>query len=711
MSAPLRYTCPMHPEVRQNTLGDCPICGMALELEYIVGNEQENLEQKAMTLRFILASCLSFPLFLLTMGTHVWDWSWLKFLYHSPYGQGIQFLLASPVVLLCGWPLWRRAWISVRDLHLNMFTLIGLGIGVAYIYSLIVFLSNLFGISQISQFEDVYFEAASVITTLVLLGQVIELRARAHTRYVLQRLLSLAPLTARLIKEEKEFDIPLHLIKKGDLLRVRPGEKIPVDGIVLEGLSPVDQSMMTGEPIPVIKAVGDEVMGGTLNGTGSFVMTAMRVGKETVLSRIIQMVSIAQRTRAPIQKLADQVSGYFVPLVIGISVFTAVTWYVWGPEPKITYALMTSMAVVIIACPCSLGLATPMSVMVGTACGARMGVLVKNAEALETFDRIDTLVIDKTGTLTIGKPQLIDLIPLGRDKRENLLSLCAGIEQSSEHPLAQAIVQAAREASIPIPQCKDFQSLTGKGVIGMVKGRSVVMGNMSLMADLGIELTFIHPRIESAQKKGQNVMLMALDGKMAGILILADIIKPTSPHVIKMLKEQDINVIMLTGDNRITALAIAQEVGIDMVEAEVLPQKKHLFIKSLQKKSHIVAMVGDGINDAPALAQSNVGIAMGTGTDVAIESAGITLMTGDLMGIIRARHLSHATMNNIRQNLFLAFVYNAISVPIAAGVLYPVFGWLLTPLVASIAMTLSSVSVIINALRLFYEKDVSTVKH
>jgi P-type Cu+ transporter len=707
MSDPQRYTCPMHPEVRQEKPGACPICGMALELESLVGNEDENLELKDMMNRFIMGAILSLPLFLLTMGAHITDWSWLHFLTKSPYGQGIQFLLASPVVVYCGWPLFHRAWVSVQKLYLNMFTLIGLGIGVAYIYSVIVLIQNFMSLTRISQFDDVFFETASVITTLVLLGQVIELRARVHTRVLLQRLLSLTPLTASLVKEEKEYDIPLHLVKLDDHLRVRPGEKIPVDGVVLEGMSTVDQSMMTGEPLPVMRGVGDEIMGGTLNGTGSLIMRVSRVGRDTVLSRIIEMVSIAQRTRAPIQKLVDQVSAYFVPAVISIALLTAVIWYIWGPEPKLTYSLMTSMAVVIVACPCSLGLATPMSIMVGTACGTRFGILIKQAEVLETFDKTDTLVLDKTGTITIGKPQLIDLIPLGRDKRENLLSLSASVEQGSEHPLAQAIVQAAQESNISIPPCTNFESFTGKGIVATVKGKTVALGNTSLMADLGITMTFIHPKIETAQNKGQSVMLLAVDGKMAGILILADAIKPTSSKVIKTLKEQGMRVIMLTGDNRLTALAIAKEVGIDEVEANVLPQKKHHFIKALQKKGHIVAMVGDGINDAPALAQSNVGIAMGTGTDVAIESAGITLMSGDLMGILQARNLSHATMNNIRQNLFLSFVYNVLSIPIAAGALYPLFGWFLTPVVASIGMTLSSVSVIFNALRLYYEQTAS----
>lgn len=696
------YTCPMHPEVRQDKPGACPICGMGLEPDSIVGNRQEDSELRSMIRRFWIGAILSIPLFFLTMGDHVLSQSWIQFLSHTPYGQAIQFLLATPVVLGCGWPFFQRAWVSLRDWNLNMFTLIGLGIGVAYVYSIVALLNNLGFVKGVN--EPVYFEAASVITTLVLLGQVIELRARSYTRNVLRRLLGLTPQTARLVKEEKEYDIALYLVKVGDLLRIRPGEKVPVDGVVLEGISAIDQSMVTGESLPITKSPGDEVIGGTINGTGSFIMQANRVGQDTVLSRIVQLVSTAQRTRAPIQRLVDKVSGYFVPVVIFISLLTALSWFFWGPEPKITYVLMTSMAVVIIACPCALGLATPMSIMVGTACGARLGVLVKNAEALETFEKIDTLVVDKTGTLTFGKPRLVDLIPLGREKRENLLALSASLEMGSEHPLAQAIVDAATKESISLFQCKDFQSLTGKGVVGTIKGRMVALGNMTLMTELGIPMTFIHPRIETARQNGQGVMLLAVEGKMVGILILADVIKPTTPKVIQTLKEQGIRVVMVTGDNRTTAMAIAKEVGIDFVEAEVLPQKKLLLIKDLQKKGHIVAMVGDGINDAPALTQADIGIAMGTGTDVAIESAGITLMSGDLTGILRARHLSQATMSNIRQNLFLAFVYNSLSIPLAAGVLYPSFGWLLTPMVASMAMTLSSVSVILNALRLSYQK-------
>jgi Cu+-exporting ATPase len=700
MSDLILYTCPMHPEVRQEGPGACPICGMGLEPQSIVGNNYEDSELKGMTTRFWVAAAFSLPLFLLTMGEHTFSFTWSHFLSRTPVGQSFQFLLATPVVLGCGWPFFQRGWISVRQGQLNMFTLISLGIGVAYIYSIFSLFSTI-----MQQTTDVYFEAASVITTLVLLGQVLELRARAHTRVVLQHLLGLTPQTARLIKGEKEYDVALHLVKTGDILRVRPGERVPVDGLVLEGGSAIDQSMMTGEALPVTKTTGDEVMGGTLNGTGSFVMQAKRVGQDTVLSHIIQMVSTAQRTRAPIQRLADVVSGYFVPAVIFISLLTAMSWYIWGPEPRTTYALMTSMAVLIIACPCALGLATPMSIMVGTGCGARLGILVKNAEALETLEKIDTLVVDKTGTLTMGKPQLIEFIPLGRDKRENLLGYAASLEKGSEHPLAHAILQAANEEEIPLFQCSDFQSLTGKGVIGTVKGVMVALGNMALMRDLGIPMTFIHPKIRTAQQKGQIVMHLSVDGKMVGLLIFADVIKPTTAGVIQTLKSEGIRIIMATGDNRTTALAVAKEVGIDFVEAEILPQNKYLLIEALQKKGYKVAMVGDGINDAPALAQADVGIAMGTGTDIAIESAGITLMSGDLTGILRAWHLSRATMRNIRQNLFLAFIYNALSVPIAAGVLYPAFGWLLTPMVASLAMTLSSVSVILNAVRLAYMKS------
>jgi Cu+-exporting ATPase len=689
----------MHPEVHQNSPGACPICGMALEPESILASD-DDLEYQNMTTRFWVAASLSIPLLLLTMGGHVLPLSWIRFLSHTSYGQGLQFLLATPVVLGCGWPFFQRAWISVRDRYLNMFTLIGMGVGVSYLYSVVVLLLNFRG----STF-DVYFEAASFITTLVLLGQVFELQARSHTRQVIQRLLGLAPPTGRLVKGGQEYDVPLERVMAGDLLRVRTGEKIPVDGVISEGSSVIDQSMMTGEPVPVIKGPGDVLMGGTLNGTGSFIMRATAVGQDTVLSRIVEMVSKAQRTRAPIQRLADTVSAYFVPLVIFIALLTGTGWYIFGPDPKIAHALMTSMAVVIIACPCALGLATPMSIMVGTGCGARVGVLVKNAEALETLETVDTLVIDKTGTLTTGKPYLIDLIPLGRDKRNALLILAASLEQGSEHPLAEAIIRAAQEENLNLSKCSDFQSLTGKGVRGIIDDHEVALGNMAFMQDLGIEMTFIHPGIEKARAKGQTVMLLGVDRKMVGILILADVIKPTTAYVIQVLKEQGIQVIMVTGDNTITAHAIAREVGIDHIEAEVLPQNKHHIIEELQRQGHKVAMVGDGINDAPALAQADVGIAMGTGTDVAIESAGITLMSGDLMGILRARHLSQATMRNIRQNLFLAFFYNTLSIPLAAGLLYPLFGWLLTPIVASMAMTLSSVSVILNALRLSYKKE------
>lgn len=698
MSAQIIYTCPMHPEVQQAGPGACPICGMALEPRDIIALDREDPELKSMTIRFWVSAVFAFPLLILTMGGHIISLPWADFFVHTSYGQSIQFLFASPVVLGCGYPFFQRGWLSLKEKHLNMFTLISLGIGVAYGYSVVGLV-----LAFLKAPIDVYFETAAVITSLVLLGQVLELRARSQTRDVLQRLLKLSPQTARLVKEEKEYDIALHLVKTGDILRVRPGERIPVDGDVLEGTSSVDQSMMTGEPLPVTKREGDEVMGGTLNGTGSFIMRANRVGQDTVLSRIIQLVSKAQRSRAPIQRLADVVSGYFVPLVVGISILTALTWLFVGPEPKISYALMTSMAVLIIACPCALGLATPMSIMVGTGCGAQMGVLVKNAEALENLEKIDTLVLDKTGTITIGKPHLVDLIPLGRDKRDVLLSYAASLERGSEHPLAMAILQAASEEKVILLPCADFQSHTGKGVTGSIQGKFVAMGNMALMQDLAVPMTFIHPKIQSAQKKGQAVMHLAIEGRMVALLILADVVKPTSASVIQALKNDGIRVVMVTGDHETAALAIAKQVGIDYVEAEVLPNKKYQIIEAMQEKGFRVAMVGDGINDAPALAQANVGIAMGTGTDVAIESAGITLMSGDLMGLLRAWHLSRATMQNIRQNLFLAFVYNVIAVPVAAGILYPIFGWLLTPIIASIAMTLSSISVILNALRLSSE--------
>jgi Cu+-exporting ATPase len=620
------------------------------------------------------------------------------------YRQWFELLLATPAVLWGGWPFFVRAWQSVRTWNLNMFTLIGLGVGVAWTYSMIgVLLPGIFPASVQNEMGviPVYFEASAVITALVLLGQVLELRARSSTNAAIKALLGLAPKTARVVNDDgSETDIPLEHVKVGDTLRVRPGEKIPVDGSVHEGTSSVDESMVTGEPIPVGKSTGDKLIGATINGTGSLLMHAERVGADTLLAQIVQMVAEAQRTRAPVQKLVDVVAGYFVPAVVVSAIITFMIWWFWGPEPALAYAVINSVAVLIIACPCALGLATPMSIMVGTGKGAMVGVLIKNAEALEILRKVDTLVVDKTGTLTEGKPSLVSVLPAEGFDEHELLLLAASLERGSEHPLAEAIVRGAEERQLSLLKGDEFESVTGKGVTGKVGGRVVALGNHKLLASLGIDTDSLTAQAESGREDGQTVMLVAIDGKAAGLIGVADPIKASSLEAIRDLRAEGVEVVMLTGDSRTTATAVASKLGIDRVEAEVLPDQKAEIVRQLQAEGRMVAMAGDGINDAPALAQSHVGIAMGTGTDVAMESAGVTLVKGDLRGIVRARRLSRATMRNIRQNLFFAFIYNSLGIPIAAGVFYPVFGLLLSPMVAAAAMSFSSVSVISNALRL-----------
>jgi P-type Cu+ transporter len=680
-SAGIEYTCPMDPDVRQMGPGSCPKCGMALEPVHASMEEGPNPELASMSRRFWVCVALTLPL----LG--------MMFLPHgSPAMLWLQAALATPVVLWGGWPFFQRGWLSVATWHLNMFTLIALGTGVSYLYSIAALLRG-GGL-------DLYFEPAAVIVTLVLLGQVLELRARSQTGSALKALLGLAPNTARIVREGREEDVPLNHVMVGDRLRVRPGEKVPVDGIVIEGRSSVDESMITGEPIPIEKETGSKVTGGTLNGGGSLIMQAQRVGAETLLNRIVQMVSDAQRTRAPIQRLADVVAGWFVPLVVVIAVVTFGVWAIWGPEPRFAHALLNAVAVLIIACPCALGLATPMSVMVATGRGAQSGVLVRNAEALETLEKVDVLVVDKTGTLTEGKPRVTDIRALpGQDSNE-LLRLAASLEQASEHPLAAAVVTATKSRNLALANVTGFQSITGKGVVGLVDGRKVAIGNAALFESLSLDANFSVEYAAALRSRGETVMLVAIDDQPAGFISVADPIKASTAEAIALLHKENIRIMMVTGDNQVTAQAVARALSIDSVAADVLPEQKAQTVKNLQTEGRIVAMAGDGVNDAPALAQAQVGIAMGTGTDVAMQSAGITLVQGDLRGIARARTLSRATLRNIRQNLFFAFIYNALGVPIAAGVLYPVFGWALSPMIASAAMTFSSVSVILNALRL-----------
>jgi Cu+-exporting ATPase len=695
------YTCPMHPQVRQPAPGNCSICGMTLEPEKVTAVHAPDPELRDMTRRFWVSAALSLPLLLFTMGAHL-----IRDLPHGVmHGQTslwLQLLLATPVMLWGGWPFFVRGAASIRHRSLNMFTLVALATGVAYAYSVAVTLlpevfAHWFGGVPV----ETYFEASAVIITLVLLGQVLELKARAQTSSAMRALLDLAPKTARIVRADgSEADIPLAEVRKGDVLRVRPGEKIPVDGVVLDGSIAVDQSMITGESMPVEKNPGDKVTGATVNGTGSCTMRTERVGDATMLAQIVEMVSKAQRTRAPIQRLADTVAGYFVPLVILTAMLTAAAWWFYGPEPRIAHALVSAVAVLIIACPCALGLATPMSIMAGTGRGARAGVLIKNAEVLEMLEKVDTLVIDKTGTLTEGKPRLMSVLPAQGFNESALLRLAASIERASEHPLAAAIIRGAEDKKLILAGVTEFQSVTGKGVTGRVEGHKVAFGNAVLLESLSITAHEIKARAEPYRAQGQTVMFMAIDGRAAGLVTVADPIKRTAQEALKLLKAMGLHIVMLTGDGKTTAKAVARKLGIEDVEAEVLPERKGDVIRQLQAKGHKVAMAGDGINDAPALAQAQVGIAMGTGANVAMESAGVTLLKGDLMGIVRARRLSQATMRNIRQNLFFAFIYNALGIPVAAGALYPAFGILLSPVLASAAMSLSSVSVIVNSLRL-----------
>ncbi len=701
--ARVEYTCPMHPEIVRAEPGFCPICGMALEKRTISAADEPNPELVDMTRRFWIGTALSAPLLILAMGEMIPS-SPLAHALPGSTRNWIQFALATPVVLWCGWPLLERGWQSVRNRSLNMFTLIALGVGAAYGFSVVV---TLFPGLIPASFQGhggaapVYFEAAAAITVLVLLGQVLELRARSQTSSAIRALLDLSPKMARRLRPDgSEEDVPLDQVHPGDRLRVRPGEKVPVDGVVLEGSSSVDESMITGESLPLEKSPGSKVTGATINGTGSLIMAAERVGSETLLAQIVRMVAEAQRTRAPIQRLADAVSAWFVPAVMVVAVITFIGWATVGPEPRLSLALVNAVAVLIIACPCALGLATPMAVMVGTGRGARAGVLIKNAEALELMENVDTLVIDKTGTLTEGKPKLTSIGTTGGWTDLDMLRLAASLERQSEHPLAEAIVAGAIDRGLTLVEPQKFKSISGKGVQGRVEGWEVVAGNQQFLADLGFNSTGLVERAEELRRDGQTVMFVAVGGRIAGLLGVSDPIKESARGAIETLRRDGIHVVMLTGDSRTTAAAVAGKLGIDEFEAEVLPDQKSEVVKRLQSKGRVVAMAGDGINDAPALAQAHVGIAMGTGTDVALESAGITLLRGDLKGIVRARHLSRATMHNIRQNLFFAFLYNALGVPIAAGVLYPVFGLLLSPVLASAAMSFSSVSVIGNSLRL-----------
>ena len=709
------YTCPMHPEIVRPSPGSCPICGMALEPRTVTAGTEDNPELRDMTRRFWISLALTAPLLAIAMGSMFWPHAFMGYLninrgdrYEAiPWSSilpWLEFALATPVVLWAGWPFFQRFWSSLVNRSPNMFTLIGMGTGVAYGYSAVATLApQMFpeSLRGMGGYPDVYFESAAAITTLVLLGQVMELHARSRTSAAIRALLDLSPRTARLLNPDgSEKDISLEQVKPGDRLRVRPGEKVPVDGVLLEGRSTIDESMITGESTPVEKSPESNVIGATINGTGSFVMRAERVGSETLLARIVQLVGQAQRSRAPIQRLADRVARWFVPVVVAISVITFVAWFFLGPQPRFGHALINAIAVLIIACPCALGLATPMAIMVGVGRGARAGVLIRNAEALEILEKIDTLVVDKTGTLTEGRPRLVGSTApkSGLDSLE-VLRIAASLERASEHPLAAAIVNAAKRHHLPLSEPTDFASITGKGIRGIVDGRQVAVGNAALMVEIGV-LDHENSTLSAINPSAAANLSVAIDGQYAGNLSVADPIKDSAPAAVRDLKRQGIRIVMLTGDSKVVAEAIASRLGIDEFEAEVLPEKKLEIIRKLQGQGRVVAMAGDGVNDAPALAQANVGIAMGTGTDIAIESGGITLLKGDLTGILRARKLSQATMRNIRQNLFFAFVYNAIGVPIAAGVLYPFLGLLLSPIFAAVAMSFSSVSVITNALRL-----------
>jgi P-type Cu+ transporter len=693
------YTCPMHPQIRQEGPGVCPICGMALEPEVATADSGPNPELADMTRRFWVGLVLTLPVFALEMGTHLTGMHWV-----TPALSGyIQFALATPVVLWAGWPFFVRGYRSLLTRNLNMFTLIAMGVGVAYIYSVVAtFAPGIFPPAfRTDGVPAVYFEAAAVITVLVLIGQVLELRARDATSGAIKALLNLAPKTARRVKDDgSDEEVPLDNIHAGDKLRVRPGDKVPVDGTVLEGHSALDESMVTGESMPVSKEKDARVIGGTLNTSGSFVMRADKIGRDTLLSQIVQMVATAQRSRAPIQRLADQVAGWFVPAVIAVALIAFASWAYFGPEPRFAYGMVAAVSVLIIACPCALGLATPMSIMVGVGRGAQAGILIKNAEALERLEKIDTLVIDKTGTLTEGKPKVVAVIPAADFDEAQVLRFAASVERGSEHPLAAAVVKAAAERNIELATVRGFDAQTGKGVIGMADGKRLALGTARFLTELSIDTSALAQAAEQQRAEGATAVFLAVNGKVAGVIAIADPIKPTTAAAIKALIADNIRVVMLTGDNRTTAMAIARRLGLAEVEADVLPDKKGEVIAKLTSEGRVVAMAGDGVNDAPALAAAQVGIAMGTGSDVAIESAGITLLKGDLMGIVQARALSKAVMSNIRQNLFFAFLYNSAGVPIAAGVLYPVFGLLLSPVIAAAAMALSSVSVVGNALRL-----------
>ena len=696
----VEYTCPMHPEIVRDAPGACPICGMALEPRTVSALDAPNPELVDMTRRFRIAAVLAAPVFIVTMAGMIRGGRLV--MEHAALVNWMGLVLATPVVFWAGWPFFERAWASVVNRSPNMFTLIGLGVGAAYGYSAVATVApGLFpdGFRMHGGVET-YFDTAAVITVLVLLGQVLELRARSQTGSAIRQLLGLAPKTARLVTGSDERDVPLSDVKVGDICRVRPGEKIPVDGIVVEGRSAVDESMVSGEPIPAEKEAGARVTGGTINTTGSLLIRAERVGSDTLLAQIVRMVGEAQRSRAPIQRLADRIAAYFVPAVVGVAILAFVAWAVWGPEPRLAHALVSAVAVLIIACPCALGLATPMAIMVGTGRGATVGVLVKNAEALERLERVDTLVVDKTGTLTEGKPKLVSVVPFAGHTESDAVKLAAALERSSEHPLAAAILAGARERNIDIPAASGFRSVPGKGIVARVDGVSAALGNLAMMTEAAVKTEMAQSKADELRREGQTVMFLAVEGQLAALLGVADPIKATTVEAITALHAEGLRIVMLTGDNRVTAEAVARQLQIDEVRADVLPAGKREVIQALQRAGRIVAMAGDGVNDAPALAEAAVGIAMGTGTDVAIESAGVTLVKGDLRGIVRARRLSRATMRNIRQNLFLAFVYNAVGVPVAAGLLHPFTGSFISPIWASAAMTLSSVSVIGNALRL-----------
>ncbi|WP_437871713.1 heavy metal translocating P-type ATPase [Methylorubrum extorquens] len=695
------YTCPMHPGVRQVGPGACPICGMALEPAMIGADTGPSDELIDMTRRFWIGLVLTVPVFVLEMGGHL---TGLTERLGQQNSNWLQLVLATPVVLWAGWPFFARAWASVRSRNLNMFTLVALGTGAAWIYSMVATLAPAVFPAALRGHDGAvpaYFEAAAVITVLVLLGQVLELRARESTSGALRALLDLAPKTARRLRADgTDEEIQLDAVQVGDRLRVRPGEKVPVDGTVIEGRSSVDEALVTGEAMPVSKVAGAAVIGGSLNQSGALVIEAQKIGRDTMLARIVQLVAEAQRSRAPIQRLADQVAGWFVPAVIAVAVLAFIAWFAFGPEPRLTYALLAAVAVLIIACPCALGLATPMSIMVGVGRGAQAGVLIKNAEALERLEKVTTLVVDKTGTLTEGKPAVTRVVPAEGFAEQEILRLAASVERASEHPLAVAIVAAAQQQGLALAPVSDFDSPTGRGALGTVEGRQIRLGNGKFLAEAGISTAPLDQAAEALRQEGATAIFMSVDNQVAGALAIADPVKATTPDALKALRAEGMRVVMLTGDNQTTARAVAKRLGIDAVEAEVLPDRKSTIVKIYQQQGEVVAMAGDGVNDAPALAAADVGIAMGTGTDVAIESAGVTLLKGDLMGIVRARHLSRATMSNIRQNLFFAFIYNAAGVPVAAGVLFPFLGILLSPVIAALAMALSSVSVIANALRL-----------